>query len=1149
MFARYRPSVWMTAVLVLATGPLAAIVEPDGDSTVAAKAYRHADLDVQDFYLTLAQVPAAAASEARRALGELGVATGGARLDARSGRFETLLPARPLLPGDGAGNTLAWDDLAIAAPADRDALEGAGRDAFRGFLEVHAQALGIDAGELGEVGVTAHEGGDLIQIHVLRRIDGLPVAGSYVSGVVNHGNLVLLGVHRWDAAPALGPDPTRLSSDQAGAALRRYLQPLRVSGDWGKPQLLFVPMSRGRKLLDFELGSGYDLRLVWAIRPRFEGDLGHWQALVDAVSGEVLSFEDTNHYAEIKGGVLPVTNDGIDPDGVEQAGWPMPFDNVSTTSGTQTSDTGGNLVAAGSMTSNLAGPFIRMNDNCGAISLTQSDGIDFGTSAGTDCTTPGFGGDGNTHASRTGFYELNKIKEMARGWLPANVWLQQQLTSNMNINQTCNAFWGGGTVNFYRSGGGCFNTGEIAGVFDHEWGHGLDDNDAFPTIASPSGEGIADIYTALRLNSSCIGRNFRSTVCSGFGDPCLSCTGVRDIDYLKRQSGQPHDYTWSNANCGGSVHCVGGVYSEAVWSLWKRGLQSAPYNYTNDTAHEIVNRLSFLGAGNVETWFSGGPPFGGCGCGGGYLNYLAVDDDDGDLNNGTPHMTAIYNAFNDQEIACSTPVVQDSGCAGTPSTAPVVTTNPGNQQIGLTWGSVSGASEYHVFRTEGVFACDLGKVKIGETAGTSWNDSGLQNGRDYSYVVIPMGAEDACFGPASACATEAPVGEPDFSVTCSPSSLSIAQGGDESTTCTVISSFGYTGSVGLSCSGNPPGIGCAFSPSPVSPPADGSADSTLTVTVDGAQATGTFAFDVVGDDGSATRTAGISVLVFPAGSNGPQDGIYDAGLGAPKCAASGSSCDSGDLLDSRGNLSPPETNQSNTLDDCDDGDLGSYHGDESIDRIVVSTLDNGNFTEGDTVQIDATVWAWSTGSSDTLDLYYAADAMSPSWVFITSLVPPGGGERILSAQYTLPAGGMQAVRANFRYLGAVSACSPGGYDDHDDLVFTVEVPCIGDGSLGDSDGDGVCDDLDLCPGFDDNVDTDGDNVPDGCDACVGVDDLVLSAEVVTSTVVYEGCSSIIAGDGFQILAPGDVTLRAGSVGLDNGLSVGPGATLSIELVP
>jgi hypothetical protein len=35
----------------------------------------------------------------------------------------------------------------------------------------------------------------------------------------------------------------------------------------------------------------------------------------------------------------------------------------------------------------------------------------------------------------------------------------------------------------------------------------------------------------------------------------------------------------------------------------------------------------------------------------------------------------------------------------------------------------------------------------------------------------------------------------------------------------------------------------------------------------------------------------------------------------------------------------------------------------------------------------------------------------------------------------------------------------------------------------DSDGDGVPDASDVCPGFDDHVDTDGDGVPDGCDAC------------------------------------------------------------------
>ena len=40
--------------------------------------------------------------------------------------------------------------------------------------------------------------------------------------------------------------------------------------------------------------------------------------------------------------------------------------------------------------------------------------------------------------------------------------------------------------------------------------------------------------------------------------------------------------------------------------------------------------------------------------------------------------------------------------------------------------------------------------------------------------------------------------------------------------------------------------------------------------------------------------------------------------------------------------------------------------------------------------------------------------------------------------------------------------------------------CVGT-DTGDSDGDGVCDALDICPGGDDNVDSDGDGTPDFCD--------------------------------------------------------------------
>lgn len=133
------------------------------------------------------------------------------------------------------------------------------------------------------------------------------------------------------------------------------------------------------------------------------------------------------------------------------------------------------------------------------------------------------------------------------------------------------------------------------------------------------------------------------------------------------------------------------------------------------------------------------------------MQYLIADDDDGDLNNGTPHMKAIYKAFSDQEIACDSPSVKDSGCVGTPDTAPAVTVTRGNTEATLSWNPVSGASNYQVFRTEGVHQCSQGKVLLTTTTDRSFTDKGLQNGREYYYIVIAKGPNESCFGPASEC--------------------------------------------------------------------------------------------------------------------------------------------------------------------------------------------------------------------------------------------------------------------------------------------------------------------------------------------------------------------------------------------------------------
>src|SRR6218665_325538 len=167
--------------------------------------------------------------------------------------------------------------------------------------------------------------------------------------------------------------------------------------------------------------------------------------------------------------------------------------------------------------------------------------------------------------------------------------------------------------------------------------------------------------------------------------------------------------------------------------------------------------------------------------------------------------------------------------------------------------------------------------------------------------------------------------------------------------------------------------------------------------------------------------------------------LFDSTYKVPRCSEEGLSCDSGTLLNGRANLGP-EANRPNTLKgECPDGTSGIFHNDESIDRIKVSTPDGTDLIAGKTAKIDVTVFSYST-TTDRLDLYSAANADSPEWKLIGTLTPASAGTSTLSTTYTLPTGGVQALRARFRYNGAQAACGNGTYDDHDDLVFAVGAP-------------------------------------------------------------------------------------------------------------
>ncbi len=276
------------------------------------------------------------------------------------------------------------------------------------------------------------------------------------------------------------------------------------------------------------------------------------------------------------------------------------------------------------------------------------------------------------------------------------------------------------------------------------------------------------------------------------------------------------------------------------------------------------------------------------------------------------------------------------------------------------------------------------------------------------------------------------IGPPDFSLTAAPNSVAVTQGASTASTITVVPVNGFNSSVTFAAAGLPSGVTAAFNP------ASSTSSATLTLTASASAATGPATVSIAGSTGSLTHTTSLSLTVNPA-SGGGTTAVYSSTLKAPWCGSVGTSCDSGPtLLLGRGTITGGvEPNHPNTIGTaCTDGASGTFHSDESNDRIVVSSTDGGPLTAGHVVQITDTAWVYSA-SSNKLDLYSAANANSPTWTFLNTIVPAGTGAQTMTTTFALPTGGLQAIRAHFRSGGSATPCSTGAYDESDDLVFAV----------------------------------------------------------------------------------------------------------------
>jgi Zn-dependent metalloprotease len=631
--------------------------------------------------------------------------------DRRTGR-PLLFEGRgiPFLPGSGNGLAAAAFGLP-AAPRSLDEADAPGRrliDAEADLLQPVAGTLVLNRGRS-----LFSDDGEVVFLDYDWVVDGVPVEGARVFLRANHGNVVQMGTIGIGAG--LPPANPRLSADEALDRLFDQAGGRRDGDTVIEPgQLLYLPRAAGGASVPWAGGAAW--RLAWRASFRRAGEEATWTGDVDARSGEVLSFDDANRYARVTGGVHP-----RDPHDAEVV---RPLTNVriyTSPGSANTGDAGTFTYSSGPAFTALDGTFFRIlcsgcdTPNRAFAFTNQGTGdLELGT-GGVDQ----IGNGASTQADRDAFFHQNRVRALAKKYLTVT-WLDSTVTSTVNEDDVCNAFWDGSTTNFFRSGGGCNNTGTIADVMYHEWGHGLDQNTNLGD--GGTGEATGDITAMHVTHDSRIGPYF-----DVFGSP------VRDVEsshvgYVARPSTLPTyclicapGQCTNGAAYGYEVHCEGEIYGQTEWDLAKALVAKLGFN----TGWQTLERIYFTSMPQSNTMVPTSAQSA-------YSAYLAVDDDNGNLADGTPHCREIYDAFNTHGIA-GTPCAADSPPCSPPA-QPTLTPTPGHNKVVLDWTASAGAASYVVLRAD--FAPDQAYIALGTvTTGTHFEDLTVQPGVTYWYVI------------------------------------------------------------------------------------------------------------------------------------------------------------------------------------------------------------------------------------------------------------------------------------------------------------------------------------------------------------------------------------------------------------------------------
>jgi Zn-dependent metalloprotease len=485
------------------------------------------------------------------------------------------------------------------------------------FLQLNAHIFGIESSDLGDQ--------SLQPIMYLTEIDEYKFTGvnyvQYKDGIRVFQSRLILLVKNKESYPLV----------HASVDLRNLGGFVPDIGDLNPEEGINNAMKLYPNLVQFRqqelvIWAGIDDMIVKpTLAYSFEGDNGYQNGdsspekylfVADAKTGEILHIENLIIHVDVTGNVQgKVTQDKAADICEEELAEYLMWARVNIGSEVAYADENGDFTISNSgsepvtVESRLWGQWFRVYNQAGSdtvLSLTV--------------TPPGpanfvhnnLNNDEYKRAEVNGYYQANIVRDFTIKYNPDYPGLDENaFPVKVNINDNCNAYYDYESINFFRAGGGCPNTA-FSTIIHHEYGHHL------VAMAGSGqgeyGEGMGDVMGVLILD-----------------DPGLAYGFFSDCDEPLRNASNDIDYP-----CDGGIHYCGQVLSGCVWETRNELVITNPDNYTDIISNLAINAMLLHTGSSIDPSIT--------------IDYLVLDDDNGNIYDGTPHYEEIATGFGEHNM-------------------------------------------------------------------------------------------------------------------------------------------------------------------------------------------------------------------------------------------------------------------------------------------------------------------------------------------------------------------------------------------------------------------------------------------------------------------------------------------------------------------